>query len=268
MLQNRWGFFYLESKEFMRHFISKIGQIRTVALLSALTIAIALASTLAFTVLVIKLNVELNLNTVLLISVLVTLTIAPMMSWFIVGLFLKVDRLEAEMRLLATYDSLTGLLTRREFLERANYFHKVALREGLPYALIIADLDNFKEINDHFGHLTGDQTLEFFGEAILANLRESDLACRFGGDEFLFFLPNTSRDQAQQFGDRLHSVITETIDCSDLEIDLSISLGIACYPGIPAENVKDLISAADNAMYQAKRSGGNKTQHYSLASIQ
>lgn len=251
----------------MRQFIRKIGQIRTVALLSALAVAIALLSTLLITTLVYRLEVEINLNTGLMISILVTLTIAPIMSWFMIDLFLKVDQLETEMRLLATYDSLTGLLTRREFLERANYFHKVALREDLPYALIIADLDNFKGVNDHFGHLTGDQTLEIFGDAILANLRESDLACRFGGDEFVFFLPNTSRDQAQQFGDRLHTIINEAIDCSGLEIDLSISLGIACYPDLPAENVEALISAADNAMYRAKRSGGNKTRHYNLESI-
>lgn len=251
----------------MRDFISKIGQARTVAILSALAIVIALVSTLAFTMLSYQLNLQLNLLTVLLISILVTLTIAPMMSWYMVGLFLKVDKLEAEMRLLATYDSLTGLLTKREFLERANYFHKVALRENLPYALIIADLDNFKKINDHFGHLTGDQALKTFGSEILANLRESDLACRFGGDEFLFFLPNSKRVQAEQFGERLHGIINQAIDCSGLAIELSISLGIACYPDTSADDVEDMIEAADNAMYLAKRSGGNITKHYNLERI-
>jgi diguanylate cyclase (GGDEF)-like protein len=133
--------------------------------------------------------------------------------------------------------------------------------------MIIADLDNFKDINDHFGHLTGDQTLETFGLAILDNLRESDLACRFGGDEFLFFLPNSSRDQAEQFGNRVHTIIDEAINCSGLNIELSISLGIASYPDIAAENVEDMISAADNALYLAKRSGGNDTRHYNLESI-
>lgn len=251
----------------MRQFIRKIGQVRTVALLSALAVTVALLSTLLMITLANWLEVEIKLLSGLLISVLVTLTIAPIMSWYMVGLFLKVDRGEAEMRLLATYDSLSGLLTRREFLERVDYFHKVALRKDLPYALIIADLDNFKEINDQFGHLTGDQILESFGGSILDNLRESDLACRFGGDEFLFFLPNSSRDQAERFGERLHGIIKGAIDCSWLEIDLSISLGIACYPDIPAKNVEDMISAADNAMHMAKRSGGKITRHYNLESI-
>ena len=248
----------------MRHFIRRIGQFRTVSILTALAIAIALISTFAFTSVFNQLNLELNQNSVLLISILVTLTIAPMMSWFVVGSLLKVDQLETEMRQLATYDSLTGLLTKREFLERANYFHKVARRENLPYALIIADIDNFKEINDQFGHLTGDQTLEAFGSAIRPNLRESDLACRYGGDEFLFFLPNSNLDQAQQFANRLQVIIQKALDCSWLEIDLSISLGIACHPDIPGENVEEMILAADNAMYQAKIAGGKNTRHYNL----
>lgn len=251
----------------MRNFIRKIGQAGTVAFLSALAIAVAMLSTLAFTMLSYRLNVDLDIKALLLISVLVTLTIAPIMIWHMTGLFLKVDQLEAEMRLLATYDSLTGLLNRREFLERANYFHKVAFRENLPYALIIADLDNFKEINDEFGHLTGNQVLENIGRAILENMRESDLACRFGGDEFLFFLPNSSPDQAHKFGNRLQSIAEEALGCSWLEIELSISLGIASYPEIQAENIEDMISAADNALSQAKRSGGNKTQHYNLDNI-
>ncbi len=251
----------------MRNFIRKIGQARTVALLSAMAIAIALVSTLAFTSLAYQLNMVLNLNTVLLISIPVTLTIAPVMSWYVVGLFLKVDRLEAEMRQLATYDSLTGLLTRREFLERVNYFHKIALREKLPYALIIADLDNFKEINDQFGHLTGDETLKTIGNAIIANLRESDLACRFGGDEFLFFLPNSTYDQAKQLGNRLHAIVREAINCSWLDVDLSISLGIVCYPDNPAKNLQEMISAADNTLYQEKWAGSKNSRHYNLESI-
>ena len=248
----------------MRHFIRKIGQACTVSLLTALAIAIALVSTFALTLVFDQLDLELNQYSVLLIAILVTLIIAPMLSWYVVGLFLKVDRLEAEMRQLATYDSLTGILTKREFLEQANYFHKVALRENLPYALIIADIDNFKEINDQFGHLTGDQTLESFGNAIRANLRESDLACRYGGDEFLFFLPNSGQDQAQQFANRLQKIIQKAIECSWLEIDLSVSLGIACHPDIPAQNVEEMILAADNAMYQAKMAGGKNTRHYKL----
>jgi diguanylate cyclase (GGDEF)-like protein len=251
----------------MRNFIRRIGRARTVAVFSAFAVLISLISCMVIISILNLLGVDADLIAGLWITVFVTLSIAPIMVWYMIGLFLKVDHLETEMRKLATFDSLTGLLTKREFLERANYFHMLALRENLPYAMIIADLDNFKDINDHFGHLTGDQALETFGLAILDNLRESDLACRFGGDEFLFFLPNSSRDQAEQFGNRVHTIIDEAINCSGLNIELSISLGIASYPDIAAENVEDMISAADNALYLAKRSGGNDTRHYNLESI-
>ena len=251
----------------MRQFIRRIGQIRTVALFSGFALIVSLLSTLLITTILQSFEVEINLRAGLLISIFVTLSIAPIMSWFMIGLFLKVDRLEAEMRQLATYDSLTGLLTRREFLERVTYFQKVALRERLPFALIIADLDNFKEINDQFGHLTGDQTLRTFGKIILENLRESDLACRFGGDEFVFFLPNATKEKAHRFGDRIHTIIDKAIDCSGLEIELSISLGTVCYPEITVESIEEMIAAADDALYQAKRAGGNKTRHYNLVRL-
>ncbi len=251
----------------MRELIRKFGRGQTVVLFSTFAVVVSLLATLIIEVILNVIGIDINLRAGLWIAVFVTLCVAPIMIWHMIDLFLKVDQLEADMRLLATYDSLTGLLTKREFLEQANYFHKVALREEWPYALIVADLDNFKEINDQFGHLTGDQALETFGLAIHEYLRESDLACRFGGDEFLFFLPNTTREQAEQFGNRLHTIIGKTIECSWLDIKLSISLGIACYPDISAENVEDMISAADNALHIAKISGGSITQHYNLESI-
>lgn len=250
----------------MREFIRKNGQTKTVVFFSLFAVGVSILSTVLITSILEGRNIEINIRAGIWISIFVTLSIAPAMSWVMVDLFLQLDQVETEMRRLATYDTLTGLLTRREFMDRANYFQKVALRENLKYSLIIADLDNFKEVNDQFGHLAGDQALETFGEAILDNLRESDLACRFGGDEFLFFLPNSTTVQAQHFGERLNKIIAEAIDCSGLKIELSISLGIACYPETPADSIEDMISAADKALYGAKRSGGNKIQHYNLES--
>jgi diguanylate cyclase (GGDEF)-like protein len=251
----------------MRHFIRRIGLQKAVLLFSFLAVCAALILTSLLTYLFQGLGADLDLPAGLAISLMVTLAITPPLSYYMVRLFLRVDRLEEEMRALATYDPLTGLLTKREFLERANYFHKIAEREDLPYSLIIADLDNFKEINDHFGHLTGDQTLETIGLAIQDSLRESDLACRFGGDEFIFFLPNTTAEQASYFSDRLRLIIDEAIKCSSLEIPLHASMGIASYPEIRSETIQDFISAADTAMYLAKEAGGNQTQLYDLQRV-
>ena len=251
----------------MRQFIRKIGLYKSVVLLSFLAVCLALVSTLVLTSFLEELDIPLNLGTVLVISVIISLIVTPILSFYVIRLFIKVDRLEEEMRALATFDSLTGLLTRREFLERAEFFHKVAVREHLSFALIIADLDNFKEINDQFGHLTGDQTLETLGLAIQDSLRESDLACRYGGDEFLFFLPNTDSEQAYLFCERLRSILDEAIDCSSLEIKLTASIGIAAYPDFQTDIIEDIISAADTAMYHAKEAGGNQTQLYTLQKV-
>jgi diguanylate cyclase (GGDEF)-like protein len=115
--------------------------------------------------------------------------------------------------------------------------------------------------------LTGDQILEKLGKAIRNNLRESDLGCRFGGDEFLFFLPNTTPEQAQAFSDRLQGVINNTVNISSLKITLTASMGIASFPELEKDNIEDFIFAADAAMYLAKDSGGNQTKHKHIEHI-
>lgn len=182
------------------------------------------------------------------------------MSWYLVGLILTIHQLEEEMRALATYDALTGLLSRRVFLEQTDYFHNIAIRDGLEYSVIIVDLDNFKKINDQYGHAAGDKTLESFGKAVRNTFRESDLACRFGGDEFVFFLPNTSSKQAWYFSERLQAVIREAIEHDDLLIHYTASMGLVTFPEVIAKNIEEVIRAADKALYRAKTNGGNHTQ--------
>lgn len=265
--KDRWNSISIWDLPTMRQFIRKIGLTKSILLFSFLAVCLALVSTLVITTVIKRWGIPLNLPVGLVISVIITLIITPLMSFYMVRLFLKVDRLEEEMRVLACYDSLTGLYNKREFLERADYFHKIASREKLPYSLIIADLDNFKKVNDHFGHLTGDQTLETLGLAIQESLRESDLACRFGGDEFLFFLPNTNSEQATHFTDRLRLILEEAIECSSLEIELTASMGIASYPEFQTESIEEFIAAADIAMYNAKNSGGNQSKIYALQAV-
>jgi diguanylate cyclase (GGDEF)-like protein len=235
-----------------------------VVFFSILAVMMALVATTIITLVFRMFGIPINMKAGLIISVIITLVITPIMSFYMVRLFLKVDKLEEEMRVLAIYDSLTGLLTKREFFERAEYFHRIALRDNLIYSLIIADLDDFKEINDQLGHLVGDKTLEIIGLSIQENLRESDLACRFGGDEFLFFLPNTSTEQANQFCDRFQVIIDRAIEFSSLEIQLTASMGIASFPELKTDSIEDLISAADNAMYLAKDNGRSRSQLHNL----
>jgi diguanylate cyclase (GGDEF)-like protein len=246
----------------MRTFIRKLGLVGSVLLISLISVVFSVAATYLSSFIFEDLGIGMNLQAGLIISMVISLIITPLMSSIMVKSYLEVDRLEEEMRILASYDTLTGLLSRREFHDRVNYFHKIAQRDSLSYSLIIADLDNFKEINDQFGHQMGDQTLEALGAAINETLRDSDLACRYGGDEFTFFLPNTDTKQAIVFCERLQEIIKEAISSSSLNIELSASIGIASYPENNAEFLEDLLARADNALYKVKRAGGNNSRSF------
>ncbi len=98
-------------------------------------------------------------------------------------------RLEEELKVLATRDSLTGLLNRRHFMESLEFLFQNAKRYSFPLSLCLCDLDKFKEINDMYGHQAGDRALEVFAEVLRHELRASDLAGRYGGDEFVMLFP-------------------------------------------------------------------------------
>ena len=124
---------------------------------------------------------------------------------------------------------------------------------------MIVDIDHFKKINDQYGHAAGDKVLASFGEAVRNNLRESDLACRLGGEEFALFLPNTSPEQARKFSERLHALIKEPVEYDDLSIRYTASMGLASYPEIEIINIEELLNVADKALYHAKKNGRNQT---------
>jgi len=153
---------------------------------------------------------------------------------------------------LANVDYLTGLLNRRAFMERLKQESERARREESLMGLLIIDIDFFKEINDTYGHLTGDLVLQKFGSALVLNSRSYDVIGRYGGDEFIVCLPNTSLDESVRIAERMRSYIEEMeiiYDCSQL-IKLTASFGVANYSF--EEDVDSLIFRADCAMYKAK----------------
>ena len=247
----------------MRHYIFTLGRTKTILAFTLLAFLLTTIFTQLFCW-ILRLNgFPANHLSAAIISSSVALIITPLMSWYVIGLVLDIHKLEQEMRSLASYDFLTGLLCRRVFLERADYFHKVSKRKGLIYSVIMADIDSLKKINDHNGHIVGDKVLESFGNSIRLTNRESDLACRYGGDEFLFFLPNTTTEQAQVFAERIQALIREPLEYDGKLFQNTASLGIASYSNVSAESVEDIIKAADNALYQAKQLGGNQIQNIS-----
>ncbi len=195
----------------------------------------------------------------LLVATLVPLIVAPLASSSLLKLLFKIDALEKETRYLATYDALTGLFTRRAFYEHAEQQLKLAQRESKSVAMLVADLDGFKGINDTFGHHAGDLALKFVSNIIKQIVRESDIAGRVGGDEFIFCLPNATQEEALYFGQRLvESVSASSFVYENKHIKLSMSVGLNTFESKSSSDIDLMIKEADQALYRAKKSGKNR----------
>jgi diguanylate cyclase (GGDEF)-like protein/putative nucleotidyltransferase with HDIG domain len=154
----------------------------------------------------------------------------------------------------AITDGLTGVKTHRFFMEALSAEWKRSTRAGRAFALVLMDLDRFKFVNDFYGHLEGDMVLQRVGHILEANCRRSDVVARYGGDEFVILMPETSMEQARQLASKLRSWV-----CADTllrEKNVSASFGIACYP-LHGSSPQELIQVADASMYLSKHQGGN-----------
>jgi len=168
---------------------------------------------------------------------------------------LKVPRLRRE----AQTDEKTGLWNARHFSELSESELERASRFNRPAALVLADLDLLREINNAYGHLAGDTLLAGLGQIIRDNIREYDIAGRFGGEEFCILMPEARLPQARFFAERLRKALEEArfqVKTSRTPIGATMSLGVACFPS-DAITLDDLIQRADMAMYQAKVKGRN-----------
>lgn len=156
------------------------------------------------------------------------------------------------------YDSLTGLYSRGSFDEALAQEAARSERYETDLSLIFYDLDNFKSINDTYGHYAGDIALKKVSQIILKEIRSVDFAARYGGEEIVLLLPKTGKVNALMLGDRIRKKIEETtVKYNDQSFKLTISGGLASYP-IDAINILELIQFADKALYRAKNSGKNR----------
>ena len=156
---------------------------------------------------------------------------------------------------LAHRDPLTGLGNRMAFTEQLHYCCDEAHGTGRSLALLYLDLDRFKEVNDRYGHATGDALLVAIAERMRTAVRQPDLLYRLGGDEFTLLVPDADADKAVLIAQRLHAALAQPYSLSGQRIDFVLpSIGIALYPR-HASSPDALINAADEAMYQAKLDG-------------
>lgn len=161
---------------------------------------------------------------------------------------------------IAITDELTGLYTPRHF--RASIVERFvdAKKHGNKLSLLFIDIDDFKMINDTYGHMVGDLVLKNVARHILLSVRDNDLAFRYGGEEFAVILPSTEYSMAYQVADRVRADIASYVHEEDdisISISVTVSIGISVYPD-DVESVKDLITTSDKALYKAKQTGKNK----------
>lgn len=165
----------------------------------------------------------------------------------------------------AVRDNHTSLYNKRFILNELENISRIARRNGRPFSIIIIDIDDFKQINDFYGHLSGDEYLKKLAELFIQTLREQDIAGRIGGEEFLIILPETTIDGAFQLAVRIRKNVEDfVLPFLNFRIRTTISAGVCQFEN-SVRNVNELLDIADQALYEAKRSGKNNVMQALLA---
>lgn len=169
------------------------------------------------------------------------------------------DELQDELSEIARIDPLTGLYNRRAFDECCDIEFSRAQRSGAPFAIIMCDLDHFKNVNDEYGHHVGDEVLRRFANTLKEHIRKHDVVARFGGEEFVLLLPGKDTEQGLEVAEKLRAKTADTQITigDDVCLTLSASFGVAHYDSSDRE-WSAVLHRADNALYAAKKQGRNR----------
>ena len=169
-------------------------------------------------------------------------------------------RLLDRMKQQANIDMLTGLYNRRFLEDYARKLFAIARRREQPVAMIMMDLDHFKSFNDLYGHEIGDRILRHFAKTVTGSMRETNLASRYGGEEFVVILPDTNAKSCTLVAERIRKAVMVMVVPSNTEKplpQLTVSMGVAIFPG-NGQTLEEVIHASDKALYESKRNGRNR----------
>jgi diguanylate cyclase (GGDEF)-like protein len=195
----------------------------------------------------------------LLVSALVPLVITPTVGGFFFRAYFELDEVKTQLTHLSVTDDLTQVYNRRYFIGRANYELSRAKRYGHVFSMLLLDLDDFKQINDEYGHPAGDEVLQMVANTCLRESREVDVLARYGGDEFALLIPGQHEMQAVQYANRLRRLLAESkIMYDGHELGVTSSVGVVTWTQ-EIVDLERLIYLMDKALYEAKRAGKNRT---------
>ncbi|MCH7858258.1 MAG: diguanylate cyclase [Candidatus Marinimicrobia bacterium] len=172
----------------------------------------------------------------------------------------ETEQLQAELAHMAMYDALSEVLSRRAILEHIEVEIQRTRRYKRALSLLMVDIDNFKQVNDTYGHLAGDNVIHEIAQSLKLNTRRSDFVGRYGGEEFLVVLPETPHDKARVLAEKLRQQVAKIVVPIDGEVirDVTISIGLATFK--KDVSVESFINRSDEWMYKAKEMGRNQVQ--------
>lgn len=246
----------------VRMSLRKLGRVGLVCILTMLSTLLAI--TFNF-ILVELLDYSYLPEQDIVIICIITMTVTPLLSWYLIGLFFKIDVMEVEMAKLATIDSLTNTYHRGYFYQKSDAYLSTlsALKQENQSALLVLDLDNLKQINDQFGHAGGDAVLIEFSRILLDVVKKPNMVARLGGDEFVVLFTQTSLEDAQAFAfDILARMRSTTLEFNGQPLSFSASIGVSSFTGDDEQALDAAIKSADSALYDVKRAGRNDVAVY------
>jgi len=237
----------------MRLLLRRFGVFRATAILTLASIALSVLITSAIGLLS---SGEVG-ATGLLIAVVVPALVAPLFGGLTLRLAYQLGDAEERLRRIAVRDGLTDAFNRRYFFEASTREFARAKRYHDVFSVIIFDLDDFKSVNDTYGHLAGDHALRVISRICMDNIREVDIFARYGGEEFALLLPHTDEARANEIAERLREMIAAvSFSFNQHEFHVTISLGFHIFDDrLP--DMDALLTRADEALYEAKRRGKN-----------
>lgn len=206
----------------------------------------------------IKKKLSQNFIQIMVFGVTTSVLLLSLLWYFTRRLIRQVAIARKQIEILATTDSLTGVSNRRNLLERFEGEFIRARRRGNAMCIILFDIDHFKRVNDTHGHLSGDEVLKETSQRVAGLLRPYDCIGRYGGEEFVVLLPETSETDAASIAERIRTAVSDTPFLGENGIKVTISSGITCLMESDM-SIGDLLRRADGAMYEAKAAGRNIT---------